>query len=459
MNLEFIKQLGQSTSDPTQLAALSASPIDPWALSKKMDQSVLDVIMTQNQQQPSLGQAIPGAQQEGAPPPQAPFGSVPPSAPTGGAPQPQMPPAPPLGAMMPPIEIQPGPPTDAQQQAHRASGWQLFSKKLQTDPAWQMALLSFGTNLMQPVQPGQSKAGHFGQALTQGANTLSATQQGIRKAGLEERRVAADERRVAADETRVRHEGRRVDVVEKTADEQIKESQQKRAHNEKLYPKTIEKLDADIKKLVAAGKVDEAQAEFLSERARLYPQEVQADLRRASAAERSADKPGQTTEMFAMTAQAMVDSGEVKTLPEALSKLGAAHFGKAGGKASSTVQNRNQMREELKKAHPKEASESDEAFEQRISKALLEFEKTSKKKEFFDAKVDFLKNSIDKGQDQKVFDDLWKSSGREFPEGYKPTRTSVTRAEIKATAQANSMSEKDVERLIKESHPGIRILK
>lgn len=63
---------------------------------------------------------------------------------------------------------QPGPPKDATDYHTRREGWLSFMDKLTSNPMFGDMMLKFGTSLLQPVQPGQSRTGHFAQALMGG---------------------------------------------------------------------------------------------------------------------------------------------------------------------------------------------------------------------------------------------------------------------------------------------------
>lgn len=79
------------------------------------------------------------------------------------------------GAQLPP-EIAPGPATTPEEQTKRISGWKQIVEKLKSDPKLQLMLLKLGTQMMQPVQPGQTAAGHVGQALGGSVDYLQAQQ-------------------------------------------------------------------------------------------------------------------------------------------------------------------------------------------------------------------------------------------------------------------------------------------
>jgi len=76
--------------------------------------------------------------------------------------------------------VQPGPNEVVQQLMRPAQSpeelverrgmWEQIAQKIQSDPNLQNAMLFMGAQLMQPVGPGQSPAGHVGQALATGAS-------------------------------------------------------------------------------------------------------------------------------------------------------------------------------------------------------------------------------------------------------------------------------------------------
>jgi len=67
-------------------------------------------------------------------------------------------------------------PTDPADLQRRVDGWQAVARRIQSDPVAQMTLFRFGTQLMRPIEPGQTKAGHAAQALDVGATTGQAMQ-------------------------------------------------------------------------------------------------------------------------------------------------------------------------------------------------------------------------------------------------------------------------------------------
>lgn len=306
-----------------------------------------------------------------------------------------------IGALMQPPPFLVGPPKSQVEYANRAIGWSTLAEKVRTDPAYQMAALNFGAQLMQPLPPGQTLTGHFGTALAAGADTLVKGQELSRKADLDERRTRAEETLV--------NEKVQTGALDRTA------LSQKIAQNEKTFPKLISELDQKIANMVSQGKLQESQAEYYKERARLYPQEVAADLKRAGAAETRANAEGGTMQMFSATAKAMAKAEGI-TEEEAYSRLGQQYFGRAG-KASAGVQTLDALKKEWKTANPKGADETPEAYEQRAAKEGLRLFREQKSKDYFSEKMDFLKNSLDRERDSQEFDRMWVGAGKELPQG------------------------------------------
>lgn len=321
---------------------------------------------------------------------------------------PMMPPAvmPPLmpPAVLPPPEATPYKPTVWDQ--------------LSSSPAAQMALLTFGLNALQPVKPGQTQLGHLAQSAGAGVGAFGQQKAIERKKEVEDKTLAQTDRRIDLDEQRVGLEGRRVSETEKSGEVQRRELEQKIGHNEKLYPKTIEKIDAEISRMIADGKLTAAQEGFWRERARLYPAEVSADLKKANAAMISATKPSGTEAIFESTAQAMFKSGEAKSVDDARAQLGGQFFSKSKGGGTAEATRINEFIESWKAANPKGEAESDQDYEKRLGSARQEFLRTSKSKDYATEKMKFLATSIDKERDADTFDKLWVEMGKELPEGH-----------------------------------------
>lgn len=80
-------------------------------------------------------------------------------------------------------------------------GWKGAIARLQQDQGAQQALLRFGTSLMQPIQPTQTVAGHFGQATNVGADALLAQRARAQETALTNRREDRADRELKQRET------------------------------------------------------------------------------------------------------------------------------------------------------------------------------------------------------------------------------------------------------------------
>lgn len=345
--------------------------------------------------------------------------------------------------------VAPGPPKDQADFANRAKGWSVLADKFKTDPTYQLALLKFGTSLMQPVAPGQSAAGHVGQAVQGGADLLLQQQAAARRNQLAERQVQVLERA----------QGEK----EKTGALTREEMTQRIEQNKKSYPKLIEKLDAEIARMESQGELDSAQAELAREKVRQYPTEIEADLRRAKAAERAAGKPSSgevTGRIFESTVKAMVKSEGI-TEDEARARLGAGFLGKASGK-SAGVQNAEQFKRDWKIANPIKEGETPQAYEQRAAQAVLNYQTQKKSEDYMSQKLEFInKNGIlfkTIDEAEAKFDEYWTKSGNPLPgaDNAQPKgRTEVSMEEVRATAKARGIDEKTLIEALKKK--GIKI--
>lgn len=309
-----------------------------------------------------------------------------------------------MGMPPPPIDMPPVGMGPMGTVAPPMSPWQRLVQTFQNDRSLQMGLLQMGLSMMQPVPVGQSPLGHAATAIGQGVNTMGSVKEKDRTIQLQDRQMKQTDRRIAADEARVDLEGRRVTDAEKTSDVQRQVELQKIEHNKKLYPKAIEKIDTEIQKMISGGKVDEAQAEYYRERARLYPQEVLADLKRANAAELSAGKPSGAEAIFEETATAMANEsapGKKKGDPDwdkaynsAKSKLGGAHFGRtAGSTASQTVETYMDSWSKSE-AGKKKPAESDADYEKRFNAEKTRFMSSKKLDDYDDKKLKYMSEGL-----------------------------------------------------------------
>lgn len=95
-----------------------------------------------------------------------------------------------------------------------------FAEKVRTDPAFQQALLMFGSQLMQPIQPGQTGLGNLGKAFATSLGTLNQS----RAAAAQQR---LNEREIGVKEGMLGEEGRQFDAqkASREADVELKKAQ------------------------------------------------------------------------------------------------------------------------------------------------------------------------------------------------------------------------------------------
>lgn len=315
-------------------------------------------------------------------------GLVPPGPAMAQAPQVQAQPmvAPPQQPEQPlPSPVRPGPPSNPQEMQERQSGWATLMQKLETDPTYSTALMRLGTNLMQPVAQGQTPLGQSGLAIQDAMNYFTFQQGERRRAGLD---VAESQRRERGVNVAERREATGERVAEsqiQSADVQRRGEEQRIKQNEKLYPMTLKKMQQEIDASVSRGIVDEAQAEFLRQRARLYPAEVAAEINRAEAQARAAGKPGEYDILQAVAAATAKAEGI--SPDEALAKLGGARYGKSSGAGAQTLIQQERI---IRSANPKQEGETPEAWNQRISAILQKQMQTAKGKDREESRIKFI---------------------------------------------------------------------
>jgi hypothetical protein len=107
-------------------------------------------------------------------------------------------------AEQPDPSIMPGPPKTEAEVQQRVGGWQRFLSRLESDPTLLMGVMRFGTQLMQPIAPGQTGAGHFGAALQDSTNFALNLRAQNERAALERARTGADVERSGAQTAQIR---------------------------------------------------------------------------------------------------------------------------------------------------------------------------------------------------------------------------------------------------------------
>lgn len=373
--------------------------------------------------------------------------------------------------------------------APQESVWSRMAGNIMNDKALQLGLMAIGLNMAQPIQPNQTSIGHLASAIGQGVNTIGTLRAREQDQKLKERQVSQGDRRIdvaergqegqlqqgqqriGLDEQRLGLEGRRVETSESLAGSQIASQTQEREQKAEAFPRTLAKLEADIARAQQAGQVDEAQASLLTQKARLYPQEVRAGLIQANAAAtnaranqqragtdaaQAAQAPAQVRIMDHV-AEAMVRSGKAKSKDEAVSLLGEK--GTTGSTTSGQVQAAQSFEETWRKANLRRADESEEAYNQRAAQERLKYMTTQRGKEpdYIESLSSFLKTAMpgEEAAAKAEFDKLWAAQGRQVPGAQGGSGKKVPMARVRETAKNRGMTEDQVKKLILERDPSV----
>lgn len=291
---------------------------------------------------PSLGQDIAqGTPAPGSPTGPTPGGPMPTSmTPPVQAPGAPMGPTPSLGQSLEENPIAPaivGPPSTPEEKQGRLQSWINHFDNIKNDPQAMMMLLKFGTEMIQPIQPGQSALGHTGRAIQGSADYLGQLQsaEALRtKTGEESARLRAGTEQTQAET------GAIPGKMEQTAAET--------ARTKALTPTDEERqlgLDKDRQGLM---KMD-AEIRKLEEEIAQSPKNAESKRK--------------------------LEAAHAKYY-EALARWTETTRGKGGGtggRPAAAVQNRADIERRVRSVTPKNAGESDQAYELRIQKKTLDY--------------------------------------------------------------------------------------
>lgn len=291
-------------------------------------------------------------------------------------PPPTMPMMPPAAPMMPPAVMDPA----AQQQgvvAPPMSPWQRLVQTFQNDRSLQMGLLQMGLQMMQPVQPGQTTAGHFAQAVGSGVNTIGSVKEKDRTAQLQERQMKQTDTRIGLDEQRVELERRRVAEGEKSGAVGREAQLQQIEENRKKFPLTIKELEGRIEKMAKDGELDDARKSVLLEEIRYMPEKIQQEWKRLSIAEKAGDKPGASERLLEAVARASASNQGLtpgtpeyqKAYNEKFEELGGAALSRTGGGSSASERTLESYMGAWKTKNPKKEGESEADYAKRVAAA------------------------------------------------------------------------------------------
>ena len=158
-------------------------------------------------------------------------------------PQAQNPQQPPMQGVDPmasgmPIPGMKGPPVDEADAARRKQGWVDFVNRVKTDPNMQLALIRFGTQILQPIQPGQNQVGHLAGAIQGSIDYAALNKQRLAELGKTEAGTGLTQAQTTTEQAQPERVGAETKRIEATT-----------ARIEKMTPKEEALADAQIDKL------------------------------------------------------------------------------------------------------------------------------------------------------------------------------------------------------------------
>lgn len=159
---------------------------------------------------------------------------------------------------MPP-DLVPGPPKTPEELERRKAGWSSFLERVKNDPHLLDMMFMMGAQLMQPVQPGQTAAGHISGAMMQGAQYAGAKREMARKAGLEERGMQQTEARGQREE-KVTESGLETERQQRGIAQSAEgRAQRQELRTEKTVDKQLKLMDEQLKRAGTESEMLEVQ--------------------------------------------------------------------------------------------------------------------------------------------------------------------------------------------------------
>lgn len=242
--------------------------------------------------------------------------------------------------------------TDEEKQG-RLQSWVSLFDQVKNDPQAMMMLLKFGTEMMQPVQPGQTGLGHTGRAMQGSVDYLGQLQ----KSGVDRTKSGVD---IASTQATTEHTQAQTTAIPAT-------TEHTRADTDRLRMTTP--TDEDRKQTFEKGRQDLAkiglEIEDLTAKNKQFPNDKALAKRLAEAEIRYKDS---------------------------LVFWNKNTRGQGGKGTASAVQNREDIRKSVMKILPQNAGESKEAYDKRIEPKVLEYT-TTREKDRIKAREIYIKNA------------------------------------------------------------------
>lgn len=163
-----------------------------------------------------------------------------------------------------------GPAKTPEEAASRKGAWTQFAQMVQSNPQMQMLLLRLGSNLVQPVQPGQTPAGHLGLAVQDSMNYKAA----LDRSAIEARKTEADIGQTQAQTATEQQKPGLIQAQTTATQASMAKDQEETAYLKQNRGLMTQKLQGEINKLKADGQLDEARAKLFSAQAEKEPAKI-----------------------------------------------------------------------------------------------------------------------------------------------------------------------------------------
>lgn len=163
-----------------------------------------------------------------------------------------------------------GPPKTPEEAASRKNAWTQFAQTVQQNPQMQMLLMRLGSNLVQPVAPGQTPIGHLGMAVQDTMNykaALDTAQQQSRKMDAEIAQTQAQTGTEIEKPAAVR-----AGVAQTQA--QTAQTEEETTGLRATRGLLVTKLQQEIDNLKTTGEIDDAKAKIFRAQADKEPQKL-----------------------------------------------------------------------------------------------------------------------------------------------------------------------------------------
>lgn len=167
-----------------------------------------------------------------------------------------------------------GPPKTPEEIQARHSAWSDFIDNLRADPMLPQMLLKFGTSMMQPIAPGQTPVGHFGQALQGSVDYLAAQKMQAAELAKTQAETAKTQAQTATETQRPAQVQAETGSLQAGTARTQAETATINSQREGL----AQKLQAEITRMQKEGNLNDQQAALLAEKTKTHPGEVASEI-------------------------------------------------------------------------------------------------------------------------------------------------------------------------------------